>query len=119
MSTFFHQVIDKTSYKKGYKLGTNKNDSPANLLLTSVFEHAQYSSPVSRSFNAENEVIYLDGLIFALKSTLNRDGTTYLDFMSLRNEIEMLPYSRRARISAGYNWGTVVVFIALYLFKAF
>ena len=49
------------------------------------------SSPVSRSFNAKNEVIHLDGLIFALKSTLHRDGTTYLDFMSLRNEIEMLP----------------------------
>ena len=34
--------------KKGYKKGTNKNDSPANLLFTNVFEHAQYSSPVER-----------------------------------------------------------------------
>ena len=32
------------------------------------------SSPVSRSFNAENEVIHLDGLIFALKSTSIETG---------------------------------------------
>lgn len=34
--------------KKGYKKGTNKNGSPANLLFTSVFEYAQCPSPVSR-----------------------------------------------------------------------
>ena len=46
---------------KGYKKGTNKNDSPANLLFTSVFEHAQYSSPVSRSNNKKR---YPNGYLF-------------------------------------------------------
>lgn len=47
---YMNTLVFSLLYNKirGYKKGTNKNDSPANLLFTSVFEHAQYSSPVSR-----------------------------------------------------------------------
>ena len=75
-------------------MGTDKNDSPANILFTSVFEHAQYSSPVSRSFNTKKD-IQVD-VFFGIKEHFNRGGTTYHDLSSLRGEIVMFPYSCRA-----------------------
>ena len=53
------------------------------------------SSPVSRSIIKISSIAFAVLLILVI-GHLNRDGTTYLDFMSLRNEIEMFPYPRLA-----------------------
>lgn len=58
---FYHICEFFSLQKQGYKKGTNKNDSPANLLFTSVCEYTQYSSPVSRSTLGSLESLSIQG----------------------------------------------------------
>lgn len=46
-------INSNLNLSKGHRKGATEYGSPPNHLFTSVFEHAQYSSSVSRYFNTQ------------------------------------------------------------------